>query len=262
MVKFLPRFWAWIHADKERDLAEQVSKMESSEFLNFSFESDSSSDQPVDSAYVKHYKWLKGEEHVVIYLWLSLRAEFIFTCCIFVQGPTVTKVMTWSSSVDEKKGWNLKWINLQSFRSTFILSSIGFYLFGSQKFVNEFGHEWVWEQCFSIPSTVNAKNSNKFDCNKKFKQIWSWYMVKFLQQAGFECPIISECPHHSTCIDRMTKYHLYAPITSQNFEAKSQKELLRWFYKSHQWNTRIFILRLLELSLSTHANIIFFSSLF
>lgn len=81
--------------------------MESSEFLNFSFESDSSSDQPVDSAYVKHYKWLKGEEHVVIYLRLSLRAEFIFTCCIFVQGPTVTKVMTWSSAVDENKAETL-----------------------------------------------------------------------------------------------------------------------------------------------------------
>ena len=186
MEKFLPRFWAWIHADKERDLAEQVSKMESSEFLNFSFESDSSSDQPVDAAYVKHYKWLKGEEHVVIYLWLSLRAEFIFTSCIFVQGPTVTKVMTWSSSVDEKKGWNLKWINLQSFRATFVQSSIGFYLFGSQKFVNEFGLEWVWEQCFSIPSTVNAKNSNKFDYNRLVSSVPPSLSVPTTQPALIE----------------------------------------------------------------------------
>ena len=79
--------------------------MESSEFLSFSFESDSSSDQPVDSAYVKHYKWLKGEEHVIMVYLLH-----------FVQ--TVTKSMTWSSVVAGKKCVAPITTLLQSFRAT------------------------------------------------------------------------------------------------------------------------------------------------
>ena len=73
--------------------------------------------------------------------------------------------------------------------------------------------------CFTVPTARECK---------KFKHIQ-------LQQILFEYPhrlsksMVSPPSLHSTCIHRMTKYHLYALVISQNFAAKSQKQPLRWF---------------------------------
>ena len=54
---------------------------ESSEFLNISFDSDSSADQPVDSAYVKHYRLLKGKRANIFKRIKSIIILFIFQTC-------------------------------------------------------------------------------------------------------------------------------------------------------------------------------------
>ena len=132
-----------------------------------------------------------------------------------------------------KQGWNLKWINLQSFRATFILSSIGFCLFGSQKFVNEFGHEGVWEQCFSIPSIVNAKNSNKFDYNRLVSSVPSSLSVPTTQPALIEWQnTICMPPSPPKILRQKAKRNCYSDSTRATNETP---EFLSFDYWNWAW---------------------------
>ena len=78
------------------------------------------------------------------------------------------------------------------------------------KIVSESFTRWLGHERFGPPPLVSAKSSNRFFFTRWSLRVntTSWY------------------PHHSTCIYRMTKYHLYVPATSQNF-GQNPKQLLR-----------------------------------
>ena len=65
-------------------------------------------------------------------------------------------------------------------------------------------------RCFASPLPVCAKSSNKFNQ---------------LQYVGFECS------RYSTCIHRMTRYHLLIPTTSQNLGQKAKSNLKATLYE-------------------------------
>ena len=65
-------------------------------------------------------------------------------------------------------------------------------------------------RCFASPLPVCAKSSNRFNQ---------------LQYVGFECS------RYSTCIHRMTRYHLLIPTTSQNLGQKAKSNLKATLYE-------------------------------